>query len=129
MGSGPCVADGKCFGACASLLIVESTHAAVASMRATTRAVIPKPRNSFFTFAPTGLRVTDEGAEAGHDEAAHRDLDQRAVKRDLQKAPAYPGNGDHLHRDHDVGELHRRLCLADPARQSVKHPRTQAPAP
>src|SRR5260370_39941034 len=107
MGSGPCVADGKCLGACASLLIVESTPAAVASMRATTRAVIPKPRNSFFTFAPTGLRVADEGAEAGHDEAAHRDLDQRAVKRDLEEAPAHPGDGDQLHPHHDVRELQR----------------------
>src|SRR6266849_8206100 len=122
MGSGPGVADGKCWGVCASLLMVESTHAAVASMRATTRAVIPRTRNSFFTFAPTGLRVADKGAEAGHDEAADSDLDQRAVKRDLEKAPAYPGDGDQLHRDHDVGDLQCGLGVADQERESVKSP-------
>src|SRR6266849_981382 len=95
---------------------------AKASVRATPRAVIPKTRNSFFTFAPTGLRVADKSAEAGHDEAADSDLDQRAVKRDLEKAPAYPGDGDQLHRDHGVGDLQCGLGVADQERESVKSP-------
>src|SRR6476646_10057574 len=51
--------------------------------------------------------MSDEGADRGNHEATHRDLDQRAVERDLQEAATHPGDRDELHPHHDIGYVQR----------------------
>jgi hypothetical protein len=57
--------------------------------------------------------MAQEGADAGDHAAAHCDLDQGAVERDLEEAPAHPGDGDELHPHDHIGDLQRRLGIAD----------------
>ena len=66
------------------------------------------------------LRVPDEDADGGDDDAAERDLDQRRAQRHLEELLADPRDRDELDAHDDVRDGQRGADVVDEERQRVR---------